>query len=126
MASVLEAVERALEDRVLQEGVRRAAESAEARVPEVLARFPFIERLAREVEEAKRRVIENLEEYVERAVEALKRVRARPYVAETAEEAREYVGRVVGRGKLVVMSKSMVAEEIGLREYLERLGNEVW
>ncbi len=36
------------------------------------------------------------------------------------------MGEIVGTGKLVVKSKSIVTEELGLREYLGSRGNEVW
>ncbi|MFC1938533.1 LUD domain-containing protein, partial [Chloroflexota bacterium] len=35
-------------------------------------------------------------------------------------------GGLVGKGKLIVKGKSMTGEEIGLREHLEELGNEVY
>ncbi len=126
MTRIAEAIERALSNAILQEGVKRASRSAEERVPRILEDYPFLRELAREVEEVRRMVVERLEEFVNMAIEALKRVNAKPYLASDAEDARKYVGRLVGKGKLVVLSKSMTAEEIGLREYLERLGNEVW
>ncbi len=123
---ILEIVHKALEDSDLQEGVRRASLNAELKVMDVLSKYPYLVELAREVAEIKRRVIENLDKYIEEAMEALRRVHANPFLAETPEEAREHIGRLVGKGKTIVMSKSMVAEEMGLREYLEELGNEVW
>ncbi len=126
LEEVLRDVRRALDDPALQEGLRRAYTGAERRVPEILAEHPEILELARRVEEAKRRVLEDLDRYIEMAVESLKGVGAEPHFAGTAEEAREIVAGIVGSGKVVVMSKSMVAAEIGLREHLESLGNEVW
>ncbi|BES81486.1 lactate utilization protein B [Pyrodictium abyssi] len=126
LADTLRNIYRALGDPALQESLARVAASNERKVASVLERYPELVRLAREVEEAKRIIISRLDEYIEAAMESLRRVRANPYLAESAEEARELVARIVGRGKLVVMSKSMVAEEIGLRERLEMDGNEVW
>ncbi|MET1101058.1 MAG: lactate utilization protein B [Pyrodictiaceae archaeon] len=122
LSSVLEA----LKNTTLQEGIRRAAYNAEINVPRILSQNPHLEKLAREVEEAKKKVIENLDNYIDMTIESLKKVNARPYLAETAEDARNYVASLVGKGKTIVMSKSMVAEEIGLREHLESMGNEVW
>jgi L-lactate dehydrogenase complex protein LldG len=126
MKTLLEALHTAVDDQVLREGVRRATEVAEPRTIEILRSMPWIEKLAREVEEAKRKVIENLDYFIELTVKALRASRAEVYIASTAEEARDIVAKIVGKGKTVVMSKSMTAEEIGLREHLERLGNRVW
>jgi L-lactate dehydrogenase complex protein LldG len=122
----LEEIRRALEDPGFQEGVRRASRSAEEKVARILEENPHLRRLAAEVRRAKEEVLSDLEGYIERARRALEAAGARVYLAATAAEAREAVGRIVGRGRLVVLSKSMVAEELGLREYLESLGNEVW
>ncbi len=126
LEDVLASILKALSDREFQESVERSATGAEERVPRILGENPWLEELAREVEKAKRAVVERLDYYIDVFMESLRRINARPYLAETVEEARETVGRIVGRGKLVVFSKSMVAEEIGLREYLEERGNEVW
>ena len=131
--SVLDALERALEeiraaldDPGFQEGVRRASRSAEEKVARILAENPHLRRMAAEVRRAKEEALSRLDYYVEQAMRSLERAGGRAYLASTAEEAREIVGRIVGGGGVVVLSKSMVAEELGLREYLEGLGNEVW
>lgn len=117
---------KALGDRDFQEGVRRASLSAEERVPGILESHPGLAEMAREVEAVKRRVTENLDRYIDLVMESLERAGARPYLAEGREEALSILEKIVGRGKLVVMSKSMVAEELGVREFLEGLDNEVW
>ncbi len=120
------AIKAILEDAEAQEALARASEGAQRKVEEILRRFPELEAMAVELRRAKARVIDRLEEYVERAVEALRKVGARPYVAGSPGEALEIMGSLVGSGRIVVMSKSMALEEIGAREYLEGLGNEVW
>lgn len=126
LEDVLEEIVKALGDKEFQASVMRAALNAEEKAARLLAENPLLTELAREVEEAKRRVVESLEGYVEAFLEKLRRVNAKGYLASDAEEARELVARIVGSRKTVVMGKSMVAEEIGLREYLEENGNEVW
>ena len=126
LQEALEEILAALEDPAFQEGVRRASRSAEEKVARILEANPHLREMAGEVRRAKEEVIQRLEEYIETARRSLERAGARVHLAGTAEEARETVGRVVGSGKVVVFSKSMVAEELGLREYLEGLGNEVW
>jgi L-lactate dehydrogenase complex protein LldG len=116
----------ALLDEEFQEALRRASTISQVRVEELLAERGELVELCREVAGIKRRSIDILEELVERAYRSLEAVRAKPYLARDAEEARKIIGGLVGSGKLVVMAKSMAAAEVGLRGYLESLGNEVW
>jgi L-lactate dehydrogenase complex protein LldG len=116
----------ALLDEEFQEALRRASTISQVRVEELLAERRELVELCREVAGIKRRSIDTLEELVERAYRSLEAVRAKPYLAGDAEEARRIIGGLVGSGKLVVMAKSMAAAEVGLRGYLESLGNEVW
>ena len=116
----------ALLDEEFQEALRRASTISQVRVEELLAERGELVELCREVAGIKRRSIDILEELVERAYRSLEAVRAKPYLAGDAEEARRIIGGLVGSGKLVVMAKSMAAAEVGLRGYLESLGNEVW
>ncbi|BAA79173.2 hypothetical protein APE_0258.1 [Aeropyrum pernix K1] len=123
---VIKEVSRALGDKDFQEGLMKSGLNNQRKVAEILSSHPEILEAAKKVTEVKRESVKRLGELVERAVESLRRVGANPYYAETAEDAREIVGKIVGSGSIVVMSKSMAAEEIGLREHLESMGNEVW
>lgn len=88
-----------------------------------LADGSFPER-QRRLAEIKRRCIEQLPELVEQFVDEATRVGCVVHRAATAEEARGIVGNLAAeRGvKLVVKSKTMVAEEIELNPYLESRG----
>ncbi|MEL9991737.1 MAG: lactate utilization protein B [Thermoproteus sp.] len=109
-----------------QELFQRAAEGALTRVEGFLKGYSYVEELARKVREARLEVIKNFDYYIEATKKAVENLGGKAYLAETAEEARELVGKIVGSGKTVVMGKSNTALEIGLREYLQKLGNEVW
>ncbi len=115
-----------LGDEEFQEALRRASENNFRKVNEVLRRYPGLVERARRVARVKREVVSRLPELVEEAMRAVEAGGGRAYLARTGEEAREIVGSIVGSGRIVVMSKSMAAEEAGIREYLESLGNEVW
>ncbi|MCE4611099.1 MAG: LUD domain-containing protein [Desulfurococcales archaeon] len=117
---------KALGEPEFQEGVMRAGRNAQEKVLKILERYPEILEKARRVKEVKMKAAEKLEELVEEAMRNIEANNGKAYFAETAEDARRIVGKIVGSGKTVVMSKSMAAEEVGLREYLESLGNEVW
>ncbi|WP_048061793.1 lactate utilization protein B [Hyperthermus butylicus] len=115
-----------LDDETFQRGLRTGVRNAEGRFLKILAEHPELEQLARMVEKAKKEVISKIDYYIDMAMKSLERVHARAYLVHTAEEARETVLRIVGSRKLVIFSKSMVAEELKLREALEEAGNEVW
>jgi len=126
LEEVLERIYARLGDPEFQEAVWRAAENAEWKVPEILARHPRLAEMAREVEEAKRRVLADLDYYIDKAVRGVERAGGHAHLAGTPGEARRIVLEVLEDARLVVFSKSMVAVELGLREALEEAGKEVW
>ncbi|HLH74554.1 MAG TPA: LUD domain-containing protein [Chloroflexota bacterium] len=86
--------------------------------------FPERQRRLREI---KQRCIEQLPQLVEQFCEEATKVGCAVHRAASAEEARQIVGRIAAERsvKLVVKSKSMVAEEIHLNPYLEKQGIQV-
>ncbi len=123
---VLRNIYSVLDNPDFQRGVDTSASNFEKKIPLVLKTWPELVEVAKEVKRVKEEVLKNPKKYIDQAMESLRKINAKPYLAETAEEAREIIARIIGDRKLIVMSKSMVAEEIGLREYLEELGKEVW
>ncbi len=122
----LQEIWNSLFDEEFQEALRRASITSQIKVEELLLERRELIELNRELIEVKKRSIYALEELVEKARRSLEAVKAKPYYAINSEDARRIVGGIVGSGKIVVMAKSMAATEIGLRSYLESLGNEVW
>ncbi|WP_069806765.1 LUD domain-containing protein [Vulcanisaeta thermophila] len=106
--------------------IERAKSSNIPSVYRILEQYPYIKDLARELRKAKEEVIKNLDHYIEMTRKSVERIGGRFYLANTPQEAREIVGKIVGSGKVIVMSKNNVATETGLRPYLQELGNEVW
>jgi len=68
----------------------------------------------------------NMQKLAEQACASIESNHGKAYIAKTAEEALELIGKLVGTDKLIVKGKSMTSEEIGVREYLEEKGNEVY
>ncbi|MFP3172323.1 MAG: LUD domain-containing protein, partial [Acidilobus sp.] len=120
------AILRSLEDGDLREALRTYVPGSEERVRKFLESRPDIVQLAREVKEIKEYSIAHMDELIDDAIRSLKSVNAAPHYAADAREARELALSLVGKGKVVIMSKSMTAEELGIREALEEAGNEVW
>ncbi len=107
--------------------ISRAKASNIPAVFEILRRHPYLPDLAKELRRAKEEVIRNFDYYIDLTSKSIERIGGKFYLAETPDEAREIVGKIVGSGKVIVMSKNNVATETGgLRPYLEKLGNEVW
>lgn len=78
-------------------------------------------------EEIRRHTMENLDYYLYQLSEQVEKRGGTVFFAETAEEANAYVQKVAAekQARKVVKSKSMVTEEIGLNEALEKSGCEV-
>ncbi|MFC7686716.1 LutB/LldF family L-lactate oxidation iron-sulfur protein [Ureibacillus sp. GCM10028918] len=78
-------------------------------------------------EEIRQHTLENLDYYLEQFAENVTKRGGHVFFAKTAEEANEYVAKIVQKkeAKKIIKAKSMVTEEISLNENLEGLGCEV-
>lgn len=78
-------------------------------------------------EEIRTHTLANLDFYLQQLSDQVVRRGGNVFFAQTAEEANDYIKRVINKknGKKVVKSKSMVSEEIGLNKALEELDTEV-
>ncbi len=104
----------------------RAIASYRANIDGALKKFPHTIRMAEEVRGIKEKAITEMERLTQEACEAIESNHGKAYIAKTAAEALKIIDNLVGKGKLIVKGKSMTGEEIGLREHLEELGNEVY
>jgi iron-sulfur cluster protein len=116
----------AAHNRGLKRALSRAIASYRSNVNDALTKFPHTIELAKEVLDIKIDAINNMEKLVLRAVDSIEFNKGKAYVAKTPEEALEIIDGLAGKKKLIVKGKSMTTEEIGLREYLEKKGNEVY
>jgi L-lactate dehydrogenase complex protein LldG len=91
-----------------------------------MKRFPHSVKMAEEVRQIKADAISNMEMLARQACESIEYNKGKAYIAKTASDAIAIVDKLVGTGKLIVKGKSMTCDEIELREYLERKGNEVY
>ena len=104
----------------------RAVKQYRANVDKALKEFPQTARLAEEVRGIKERAIVQMDRLAEQACRAIEANHGKAYIAKTADDALNIIGGLVGTDKLIVKAKSMTSEEIGLREHLEKKGNEVY
>ncbi|MFC2044716.1 LUD domain-containing protein [Chloroflexota bacterium] len=106
--------------------ITRAILSYRANTNTALKRFPHTFKMAEEVREIKAKAVGEMESLAQQACEAIEFNEGKAYIAKTADEALNIIGKLVGNGKLVVKGKSMTGEEIELREHLEEAYNEVY
>ncbi len=104
----------------------RAIKSYRANVNTALERFPHTIQMAEEVLEIKEKAIGEMEKLAQQACESIEFNKGKAYIAKTVDDALQIISDLVGQGKLIVSGKSMTSEEIGLREHLEKRGNEVY
>ncbi|WP_202319294.1 LutB/LldF family L-lactate oxidation iron-sulfur protein [Archaeoglobus neptunius] len=116
----------ALQKRSIRDGILRSLGNLSGAVKKNIQNHPYLLNFAEDVRRAKLEVAENYDFWIDKAISVLESQGAWVYYANDAREARKIAGRIVGKEKVVVKAKSMVSEEIHLREYLEKLGNEVW
>jgi len=91
-----------------------------------LKRFPHTPDLAEEVRRIKEDSTGRLPELVDQARESIEKNNGKTYFAKTREEALQLAGSIIGTGQTVVKAKSILGEELQLREHLIEQGNEVW
>jgi len=117
-AAIRKKVKAGLQDTSARLGRSRALGIIKPEMKNMVANYP---ELRDRLKEIKKKAIDNLPQLLNQAKTAFERNGCRVFVAETAEEARDYIGRVVQKG-LVVKSKSNAGKEIGITPYLQEQG----
>jgi L-lactate dehydrogenase complex protein LldG len=116
----------AAENERIKLALERAITSYRNNVNEALRRFPHTIEMAKEVQVIKKQAAANMEKLAQQACESIEYNHGKAYIAKTVDDCLNIVDKLVGTGKLIVKGKSMTAEEIELREHLEKTGNEVY
>lgn len=116
----------AIHDRDVSLGLSRSISANRQRRAQVMQRFPNTAELANEVRRLREESVDRLDELVQIASASLQENGAKVYYAKSADDALRIIGEIVGSGKVVVSGKTLAGEEVGLRHYLEGLGNEFW
>jgi iron-sulfur cluster protein len=116
----------AAHDDRLRLALSRAIKSFRSNVQNALDKFPHTVDMAEEVLKIKEAAIPDMEKLARQAVVAIEENGGKGYIAETADEALRVISELTGTAKLIVKAKTMTGEEIGLREFLEEKGNEVY
>ncbi len=117
---------KASKDENIKKAITRAVKSYRETTAETLERFPHTPEMAAEVREIKKKSIANNSELLKQAMASVERNKGKAFYAKDKQAALEITANIIGTGKTIVKGKSMLGEELSLREYLEEKGNEVW
>lgn len=122
-----ERVEKGIHNTFMRGAVAGAQERLRTRRLETAAELGNWEQWRALGEEIRKHTLENLDYYLMQLSENVKKRGGHVFFAQTAEEANDYICRVVEskQAKKIVKSKSMVTEEIHMNAALEKLGCEV-
>ncbi|NLO98587.1 MAG: lactate utilization protein [Peptococcaceae bacterium] len=117
---------KASQDENLTRALTRAVKSYRQNVDTALCQYPHTPNLAEEVRAIKEYSMAHNKELLEKAMQAIESNHGHAFYAEDRQAALQIVKDIVGKGKIIVKGKSMLGEELGLREALQEEGNEVW
>lgn len=119
-------INRAQNDDNIRKAITRAVKAYRETTDATMERFPHTPTLAAEVREIKRQSVIKRKELLAQAMESVERNKGKAFYAKDKHEALVMASEIIGKNKTVVKGKSMLGEELHLREYLEEEGNEVW
>lgn len=92
----------------------------------ILKNYPYLQDYAERLRQIKSSVLDRLDYYVETTIESVERSGGSAHIARDANEAQQIVKDICGSNDTILFAKSNVVHEIGLREFLEKEGHEVW
>ncbi|MEM2351846.1 MAG: LUD domain-containing protein, partial [Thermoproteota archaeon] len=118
---------RAQKDTTLQLGLRRSINNFFRSINNVLKNYSMLAEITEHVKSVREKVLKDLEYYINLAIKNINSTGAHAYFAENRNSALEIIDKIIGGGrKVIVKAKSMVTEEIMLREHLIERGHEVY
>ncbi len=116
----------ALEDQDLRNGSYIGTKFEIINRREAIKRHPYIEEWANETRKNKEYAIENVDNLILKFKENFEKNGGHFHYAKNGDEMKNIVLKIIGEGKTIVKSKSLVGEEIELRQFLESKGIRVY
>jgi L-lactate dehydrogenase complex protein LldG len=104
----------------------RAVESFRQNRADAFKLYPGVVEKAKKLREVKDYSLLHVDELAKEVKDRVEDSHGNCFIAETAEEAMDYIGDQVKRGDIVVKSKSITSEELHMNPHLEKLGCEVY
>lgn len=119
-------INEASEDERIRTAITRAIASYRKNFAEAIERHPHTPALAKEVEGIKQQADKNWRELMAQAMDSIERHHGHAYFAEDAQAVVDIINEIAGGTKTIVKGKSMLGEEIHLRQRLADCGHDVW
>ncbi|MDO4281680.1 MAG: lactate utilization protein B [Peptococcaceae bacterium] len=119
-------INEASEDERIRTAITRAIAAYRKNLAEALERYPHTPAMAKEVKEIKRAANARWPELLKQASDSIERNHGHAYFAKDAQEVVDIINEIAGGKKTIVKGKSMLGEEIHLRQRLSASGHEVW
>ncbi|MBS7605484.1 LUD domain-containing protein [Candidatus Bathyarchaeota archaeon] len=114
-------------DSVIQAGLRRSIDNFFRSINNVLKNYSMLIEIAEYIRSVREKVLGDLEYYIDKAIKSISATGAHVYFAKDSNSALEIIDRIIGdKKRVIVKAKSMVTEEIMLREHLIERGHEVY
>lgn len=117
---------RSASDTNVEPALTTALTAWRSRKARALKRFPHTEDLAKEVRHIKETAVQNMQQLITNAIEVLQENGASVFYAQTNEDALAHIEKIIGNHKTIVAAKSITAEEMRLRQHLQKAGHEYW
>jgi L-lactate dehydrogenase complex protein LldG len=117
---------KASKDSNLNSAMSRAVKSYRENVAATMERYPHTPQLAEEVRKIKEYSVNNNKQLLNQAKEIIEKNKGKAFCAKDRNEALKIINEIIGTGKVIVKGKSMLGEELQLRQCLEKVGHEVW
>ncbi|MEM2335117.1 MAG: hypothetical protein QXZ64_02095, partial [Candidatus Bathyarchaeia archaeon] len=106
-------------DSVIQAGLRRSTDNFFRSINNVLKNYSMLIEIAEYIRSVREKVLGDLEYYIDKAIKSISATGAHVYFAKDSNSALEIIDRIIGdKKRVIVKAKSMVTEEIMLREHL--------
>lgn len=121
-----EDINKASEDKSINTAITRAIDSYRKNLAAALERYPHTPALAEEVKEIKLAANARWHELMTEAMESIRSNHGHAYFAKDAEEVVRLINEIAGPDKMMVKGKSMLGEEMHLRQRLAAAGHTVW
>ncbi len=93
---------------------------------EAIKRHPYVEEWAKETRKIKEKNVNEIDELILKFKENFEKNGGNFHYAQNGEEMKDKIVEIIGNGKTLVKSKSLVGEEIELRQFLEEKGIKVY
>ena len=116
----------AMTDENIRVALSRAVEAFRKNKDEAFKLYPNVVEIAEELKSVKENSLLKIEELSKQVKERIEDLNGRCFVAKKPEDAMEYIKKIVGKGDIVVKSKSMTCEELQLNHLLEEYGCDIY